>query len=73
MLMAKISPKLSVIIVLLWANAFLIYYLIDAIVTKGNIWLPIILLIIEIATIIIYRHVSQFGDKFNSIDNEPYY
>ena len=73
MLIAKISPKFSVIIVLLWANAFLIYYLIDAIATEGNILIPIILLVIEIATIIIYRYIGQFGDKFNSIDNEPYY
>ena len=71
--MGKISRKLPIIILLLLVNIFIIYDLVDAILTKANIWVPIIMLLIEIGTIIIYRYIGQFGDKFNSIDNEPYY
>ena len=71
MLMARVSSKLSVSIVLIWADVFIIYYLIHVIITKGNFWISFIILVIEITTIIIYRH--KFVEKLNSIDHNPRY
>lgn len=71
--MGKISRKLPIIIILLLVNIFIIYDLVDAILTKANIWVPIIMLLIEIGTIIIYRYIGQFGERLGSIDHNPNY
>ena len=71
--MGKISGKLPIIILLLLVNIFIIYDLVDAILTKANIWVPIIMLLIEIGTIIIYRYIGQFGERLGSIDHNPNY
>ena len=71
--MGKISHNLSIVLLLLLVNISIVLDLIYAILTKGNILIPIIILFIEIATIVIYRFIGQFGEKFGSMDHNPNY
>jgi len=71
--MGKISHNLSIVLLLLLVNISIVLDLIYAILTKGNILIPIIILLIAIATLVIYRYIGQFGEKFDSMDHNPTY
>jgi hypothetical protein len=69
--MVKKNRVIIIILLLTYFNVYLIYDLIDAVLTNGNFWIPIIVLLLEIATIIIYRYIGQFGEKFGTVDHNP--
>ncbi len=71
--MRKITNKLCLIILLVWVNLYVIYELINAVLTKTNIWIPIIMLSVEIITLVIYRYIGQFGEKLGSMEHNPSY
>lgn len=64
------NSKVFGLIFLLLVNSYIIYDLADTIVSRSNIWVPIIMFLIEIVLIIVYRYAGQYGEKFGSVDHK---